>query len=251
MGSTTGVLRAGRCLASAGLACWVKGQASATGEPRDKYRAVPETKAFARTILRAGDRPTARPSEQPQHRTTSLPRARRRRRLRATGEPRDKYRAAPETKAFARTILRAGDRNRPTARPRCSMLSEQPQHRTTAGAGFVASVNQQRKCRSAATDAMAIEVKAFIRLSLSDQPFNGGGPNNLDQWEPVIRRSALIGQATEAKTYGSKAGPRICEVTRDLKETSLCLPPCSLRANLFKTCSLPLDHWIIEVRSLF
>ena len=68
----------GRCLASAGLVCWVKGQASATGEPRDKYRAAPETKAFARTILRAGDRPTARPrcsmlSEQPQHRTTSLP----------------------------------------------------------------------------------------------------------------------------------------------------------------------------------
>ena len=130
---------AGRCLASAGLVCWVKGQASATGEPRDKYRAAPETKAFARTILRAGDRnrPTARPrcsmlSEQPQHRTTSLPLARRGRRpwLRATGEPRDKYRAVPETKAFARTILRAGDR--PTARPRCSMLSEQPQHRTTS-----------------------------------------------------------------------------------------------------------------------
>ena len=75
---------------------------------------------------------------------------------------------------------------------------------------------------------MAIEVKAFIRLSLSDQPFNGGGPNNLDQWEPVIRRSALIGQATEAKTYGSKAGPRISEVSlrpkRNLPVLALVLP---------------------------
>ena len=186
----------GRCLASAGLVCWVKGQASATGEPRDKYRAAPETKAFARTILRAGDRPTARPwcsmlSEQPQHRTTSLP-------------------------------------------PR----------RRAAGAGFVASVNQQRKCRSAATDAMAIEVKAFIRLSLSDQPFNGGGPNNLDQWEPVIRRSALIGQATEAKTYGSKAGPRICEVSLRPKRNLPVLAPL-LPAQPFQNLLIafrPLDH---------
>ena len=112
------------------------------------------------------------------------------------------------------------------------------------GAGFVASVNQQRKCRSAATDAMPIEVKAFIRLSLSDQPFNGGGPNNSDQWEPVIRRSALIGQATEAKTYGSKAGPRICEVSLRPKRNLPVLAPL-LPAQPFQNLLIafrPLDH---------
>jgi hypothetical protein len=47
-----------------------------------------------------------------------------------TNQPSTAHSAAPETKAFARTILQAGDR--PTARPWCSMLSEQPQHRTTS-----------------------------------------------------------------------------------------------------------------------
>ena len=141
---------------------------------------------------------------------------------------------------------------RATGRPRdhgaqCSLSSlstEQRACRRAAGAGFVASVNQQRKCRSAATDAMAIEVKAFIRLSLSDQPFNGDGPNNLDQWEPVIRRSALIGQATEAKTYGSKAGPRICEVSLRPKRNLPVLVPL-LPAQPFQNLLIafrPLDH---------
>ena len=155
------------------------------------------------------------------------------------------------------SLARSYERATGTGRPRdhgaqCSLSSlstEQRACRRRRAAGFVASVNQQRKCRSAATDAMAIEVKAFIRLSLSDQPFNGGGPNNSDQWEPVIRRSALIGQATEAKTYGSKAGPRICEVSlrpkRNLPVLAFLLP-----AQPFQNCSLPLDHWIIEVRSL-
>ena len=91
---------------------------------------------------------------------------------------------------------------------------------------------------------MAIEVKAFIRLSLSDQPFNGDGPNNLDQWEPVIRRSALIGQATEAKTYGSKAGPRICEVSLRPKRNLPVLGPL-LPAQPFQNLLIafrPLDH---------
>ena len=143
---------------------------------------------------------------------------------------------------------------RATGRPRdhgaqCSLSSLSTEQRAcrrrAAGAGFVASVNQQRKCRSAATDAMAIEVKAFIRLSLSDQRFNGVSPNNMDQWEPVIRRSALIGQATEAKTYGSKAGPRICEVSlrpkRNLPMLALLLPACQPFQNLL-IAFRPLDH---------
>ena len=149
----------------------------------------------------------------------------------------------------------ARSRERPTGRPRdhgaqCSLSSLSTEQRAcrrraaTAAAGFVASVNQQRKCRSATTDAMAIEVKAFIRLSLSDQPFNGGGPNNLDQWEPVIRRSALIGQATEAKTYGSKAGPRICEV-RLRPKRNLPMLAFLLHAQPFQSLLIafrPLDH---------
>ena len=149
------------------------------------------------------------------------------------------------------SLARSGASGRPRDHgAQCSLSSLSTEQRAcrwrAAGvsAGFVASVNQQRKCRSAATDAMAIEVKAFIRLSLSDQPFNGGGPNNLDQWEPVIRRSALIGQATEAKTYGSKAGPRICEVSLRPKR-NLPMLAFLLHAQPFQNLLIafrPLDH---------
>ena len=99
-----------------------------------------------------------------------------------TNQPNAAHPAAPTGGRRPRLSL-ARSCKRATRRP-CSMLSEQPQHRTTslpppppatrrAGtAAGLASVDQQRGCRSAASEAMA-----FIRLSLSDQPFNGGGPN--------------------------------------------------------------------------